>query len=284
MDDLPEILETPETIVPIRTTGSRAPLLCIHPVSGSAYPYLVLADRLHPEQPIYGFEAPGYDDDRPPLTSLPEMSAYYVSLMHALWPDTQCCLLGWSLGGVVAFDMARRLTADGVRVPRVIMVDTKVPVRAPLPTEKSMEHKFMYDLMALADTAAPELDAVFARLPDDADPAATFAVIEGSNVLPPEVDAELLHHRYRIYRTHVAAIHDFEIHEVYAGLVTSIRASGTDPQYLQWGPLTSDLQEHTVTGDHHSIWTGAGLAQLTDIVARSLDETERHKTELGGLA
>jgi len=163
-------------------------------------------------------------------------------------------------------------------------VDAEVPVRASLPTEKSMQRKFMYDLMALADTAAPELDAVFARLQDNADPAVTFAVIENSNVLPPEVDAELLHHRYRIYRTHVAAIYDFEIHEVYDGPVTSIRASGTDPQYLQWGPLASDLQEHTVAGDHHSIWTGAGLAQLTDIVARSLDETERHKAKLGGRA
>jgi thioesterase domain-containing protein len=269
MDDLPD------TVVPIRTTGDRAPLFCVHPVSGSAYLYLVLADRLHQEQPIYGLEAPGYDDDRPPLTSLPAMSACYTSILREHWPDRPYVLLGWSLGGVVALDMAQRLTADGATVPLVVMVDAEVPQRAPLPTEKSMQRKFMHDLMAIADTDTPELDVILAPLPDDAEPTATFDLIERSSLLPPELDAELLLHRYQIYRTHVAAIYDFEFDGVYQGPVTHIRATKTDPEYQRWGPIVRNLEEHAIVGDHHSIWTDPALTTLTAIVDSDLAGADR---------
>jgi len=281
MPGLPDT-ELPDTVVPIRTDGDRTPLFCIHPASGSAYSYLALADVLDPRQPVFGFEAPGYDDDRPPATSLSELAAYYVSILHEHWPQSPVCLLGWSLGGVVAFDMARRLTADGIEVPRVIMVDAELPDPGPLPSERAMQLKFMQDLMALADTSTPELERVFADVAEDADPEGTFTKVENSNLLPPELDAELLLHRYRIYNTHVKAIYAFKIEHVYHGPVTLVRASHTDPAYLNWAPYSTDLEEHTLAGDHHSIWTGTGLAKLGEIVSRNLDQARRQNAGLGG--
>jgi thioesterase domain-containing protein len=279
---MPDLAELPETVVPIRTAGARPPLFCIHPASGSAYSYLALADVLDPEQPIYGFEAPGYDDDREPATSLSELAAYYVDILREHWPRQPVCLLGWSLGGVVAFDMAKRLTADGVEVPRVVMVDAELPDPGPLPSERAMQLKFMQDLMSLADTSPPQLATVFAGVAQDADPADTFAKVEAASLLPPELDAELLAHRYDIYRTHVKAIYAYRIEGTYDGPVTLARASNTDPVWLNWAPHTPQLQEHTISGDHHSIWTGAGLASLGRIVSASLELSRRQGAELGG--
>lgn len=275
MNDLPDIDDLPDTIVPIRPAGSRPPLFCIHPVSGSAYLYLVLTDLLPADQPIYGIEASGYDDDQPPATSIPQMSAHYVSILREHWPHTPCYLLGWSLGGVVAIDMARRLTADGVEVPLVFMVDAEAPQRWDLPTERAMQYKFMHDLMAVADAGPPQLMSIFMPLPEDVDPTVSFGLVEESNILPPEVDAELLLQRYQIYRTHVAAIYNFEFDDVYPGPATHIRASETDPLYQKWGSVVSDLQEHTIVADHHSIWTGAALTELGAIVSSRLDEVQR---------
>lgn len=268
---MPDLL--PDTIVPMRETGARTPLFCVHPVSGSAYSYLGLAAMLGDDQPVYGFEAPGYDDDRPPVRTLGELSEYYVSLLLAHWPGRPVSLLGWSLGGVVAFDMAQRLAAAGVAVPALVLVDAEVPERAPLPSEKAMLLKFMHDLMAVSDASASStssvraLDAIVARQPEDADPAAVFDAVERAAILPMEVDTELLLQRYGIFRVHVAALFDFEVRAPYSGPVTLIRASKTPEVYLRWGPVAPDLREHTIEGDHHSIWTGEGLAAIAGIVA-----------------
>ena len=262
--------ELPDTIVPIRETGDRTPLFCVHPVSGSAYTYLGLAGLLRDDQPVYGFEAPGYDDGEDPLTTLGDMSRLYVSLLREHWAGRPVNLLGWSLGGVVAFDMAQRLTATGTEVPMVVIVDAETPEVSPLRTEKAMLQTFMHDLLSISNIAAPALAPLLTALPNAADPAAVFADIERSAILPEEVDAELLEHRYRIYRTHVAASHAFEIDGTYSGAVTLIRGSKTPDELLRWGPVALNLDEQTIEGDHHSIWTGESLVAMADIVTRRL--------------
>lgn len=262
--------EFPDSVVPIRDGGSRPPLHCVHPVSGSAYSYLPLASLLDEDQPIYGFEAPGYDDDRPPATSLADLSAEYVSILRAADPDTPVSLLGWSLGGVVAFDMALRLTALGVEVPRLVLVDAEVPVKGPLPSERAMQQKFVQDLLAIDGSSPPEVERVFAGVAEEADPVDTFARVERSGLFPEEVDAELLCHRFAIFRTHVAALFDFEVTEPHSGPVTVIRAAATPPEWMDWSPWAPCREEHVLDGDHHSIWTGDALARLGRIVAASL--------------
>ncbi|MBM7774642.1 thioesterase domain-containing protein [Actinokineospora baliensis] len=265
----------PDTIVPMRETGTRTPLFCVHPVSGSAYSYLGLAGLLGDDQPVYGFEAPGYDDDRQPARTLGELSEYYVSLLDAHWPDQPVTLLGWSLGGVVAYDMAQRLAAAGVAVPALVLVDVKVPYRAPLPPEKAMLVKFLHDLTAVAHTstdAAPtsladKLDAIVETYPADADPAAVFDAVERAAVLPEEVDAELLLQRYRIFRAHVAALFDFEVRTPYHGPVIHIRAATSAGDQMRWERVAPALREYVVQGDHHSMWTGNGLSSIAGIVA-----------------
>ena len=59
-----------ETLLPIRATGSRPPLYCVHPISGSAYAYTALGCLLASDQPVYGFESPGFEDGQMIFPSL----------------------------------------------------------------------------------------------------------------------------------------------------------------------------------------------------------------------
>jgi thioesterase domain-containing protein len=127
-----------ERIVPLQPEGTAPPLFCVHASSGSAYSYLELARLLGADRPVYGIEAPGFDGDREPVRSLPALSAEYTGTLRTFRPDGDFLLLGWSLGGIIAFDMARRLTAAGARVRQVVMVDVSVPRVAELPSEKEI--------------------------------------------------------------------------------------------------------------------------------------------------
>ncbi|MEN3357031.1 MAG: hypothetical protein V7637_1013 [Mycobacteriales bacterium] len=257
-------------LVPLAPAGAAAPLFCVHPVSGSAYAYAGLSSLLGDDRPVYGLEAPGFDDDQDPVGSLPALSAGYVEALRQFRPDGPYCLLGWSLGGVVAFDMALRLRAVGARVPALVLVDSDLPVRTPLPTGKTMVQMFMHDLLRVADLPVAGLDGVFAGFPADADPDAVLAAVAEAGVLPVEADADFLGDRYAVFRVYLAALYDYERPGDFLGRLTFVRAAESNRDTMCWDTAAATVQEHVVPGDHHSMWVGANLEMLADIVRRAL--------------
>ena len=147
-----------EALLPIRTSGSRPPLYCVHPISGSAYPYAAIGQLLDSDQPVYGFESPGFEDGRTPLTSLEALSAEYVEVLGDVAPGGPYFLLGWSMGGAIAFDMAQRLSASGASVPLLVLIDTAVPAKMELPAQKAMLHRFVVDMIGVSGTSPAGLD------------------------------------------------------------------------------------------------------------------------------
>jgi thioesterase domain-containing protein len=243
----------------------------VHPVSGSPYVYAGLARLLEEDRPVWGFEAPGYDDDREPLTSFDALAAEYLPALRRDRPGGPYLLLGWSLGGSLAFYLAQQLAASGAPVPVLVLVDATVPFRSPLPVEREMLRKFLHDLLALGGLPAAGLDEIVARFPAEVPPERLFAEVERSGLLPEDADADFLDYRYSVFRAHIGALYDFEPAGGYDGPVTVVRASGTDPAYMHWERVAGRVTEHTVQGDHHSIWSGAGLLHLAQIVQQTLD-------------
>lgn len=259
-----------ERLVPLRTEGSAPPLYCVHAVSGSAYSYAGLARLLGPDQPVYGLEAPGFDGDRTPVRSLPDLSAEYAEILRHTRPQGGYRLLGWSMGGVIAFDMAQRLAAAGAEVAQVVLVDSSLPWVAELPPEREIQRRFLHDVAGIAGVTGADLDPALDGLPPDAAPAATFAAVERSGVLPGELDADLLDERYTVFRAHIEAMFAFEITERYHGPVLHIMAERSDRRYARWDEVADDLTEHVIPGDHHSIWNGEGLLAMGALVRAAL--------------
>jgi thioesterase domain-containing protein len=265
-----------DRIIPLAEVGDATPLFCVHAVSGSAYSYAGLANQLSAGQsgaagrPVFGFEAPGFDDDRTPLRSLPALSEEYVATLREFRPDGEYQLLGWSMGGVIAFDMAQRLAAAGVRVARLILIDVGLPWVADLPPEKEIQRRFMGDMMGIAGAPPAALDAVFAGLPDDVGPEVTFAAVEEAEILPEEIDADMLADRFAVFRAHIEALFAFEVTEKYDGPVVHIMSADSKPEYMRWDRVATDLTEHIVPGDHHSIWTPDRLPAMIGLIRAAL--------------
>lgn len=130
----PKVLsdEPLSTLVPLKTpagTGPpKPPLYCIHPDHGLVLFYQALANRLPPDQPVYGLQSVGVDYDEAPLTSLEDMAARYLRDIKKFQPDGPYYLGGFSLGGVVAAEMARQLHANGEQVGLLALFDAYAPV------------------------------------------------------------------------------------------------------------------------------------------------------------
>jgi thioesterase domain-containing protein len=116
------------TVVPLRNMGaSRPPLFIVHGVGGNVLGFYALAKCLDCDQPVYGIQAQGLLPGREAKLRLEEMAAEYVQDMRAVCPAGPYHLLGFSFGGLVAYEIARQLHAAGLEVGMVGMLDTRQP-------------------------------------------------------------------------------------------------------------------------------------------------------------
>ena len=111
------------SLVPMRATGERPALFCVHGGAGTVLFYHELVDSLGEDQPVFALQAAGLYGDRAPQLSVEDMAAGYVEQIRQARPEGPYALAGYCFGGMVAFEMARRLRAEGAEVSMVIMLN-----------------------------------------------------------------------------------------------------------------------------------------------------------------
>ncbi|ORI12807.1 hypothetical protein BJD99_02785 [Rhodococcus sp. 1163] len=110
-----------DILLPIRDHGDVAPVFCVHPMLGFAWPYAGLMSFLDEDRPIYGLQSPGLSMSEEVPTSIHEYAARYVVEVRRVRPTGPYHLLGWSLGGVIAHAMAAQLREAGDTVTLTMM-------------------------------------------------------------------------------------------------------------------------------------------------------------------
>ncbi|MGW0584306.1 amino acid adenylation domain-containing protein, partial [Streptomyces sp. NPDC002920] len=118
---LPAMKESLRTLLPIRTHGSRPPLFCVHPRSGLSWCFAPLAGFVPSGIPLYGLQARDVDDAGELPGSIRKMAEEYIKELRTVQPSGPYHLLGWSMGGRVAQEMAVQLQEDGQQVALIIM-------------------------------------------------------------------------------------------------------------------------------------------------------------------
>ena len=116
-------------VVPLRDSGAKPPLFCVHAIDGEVTPYKTLADHMNGDRPVYGIgfgtlfyklrSKAGLD------TSVSDLANCYVEEVLRLQPEGPYFLLGYSFGGYVAHEMARQLQSRGHEVAFLAILDTR---------------------------------------------------------------------------------------------------------------------------------------------------------------
>ncbi|MGW9595207.1 non-ribosomal peptide synthetase, partial [Streptomyces chartreusis] len=131
-------------MLPIRPTGSRPPLFCVHGGLGFGIPFAALVEHLDSEQPVFALQARGLGGDEPLPRDLAEVADEYVERIRGVQPSGPYHLLGWSYGGVVAHEMAVRLRAAGEEVAYLANLDAfPDDARGAAPTDEEFLADFL---------------------------------------------------------------------------------------------------------------------------------------------
>jgi amino acid adenylation domain-containing protein len=121
-------------LVTLQGGAQRPPLFIAHGIGGSVLSFMELATELGREHPVYGFQLPVVIDAQ--NADLTRMAAHYLSQVRELQPCGPYYLAGHSSGGLVVFEMACQLIAQGEAIGLLALLDCDPDVG------KSPQHPF----------------------------------------------------------------------------------------------------------------------------------------------
>ncbi|MEU4797567.1 AMP-binding protein [Streptomyces sp. NPDC023327] len=238
-------LALPDGIVALRPRGEGTPLFCVHPAGGEATGFRHLAACPELRGPLYALQTTpvGADEDR----SVEALAARYLTAVRAVAPTGPYLLLGWSMGGLVAFEMARLLELRGEQVEMVFLVESYLS--AQLPEFEEDDGDDGGDELEKPGPVAAEEDMTAA-------------------------EAFRLALRRRTNRAHLRAARAYRPSR-YAGPVALVQADKQDADFRHtairsWSRVCAPAQltPHTLEGDHLTLFEPPYVTELARLIDR----------------
>ncbi len=252
--------------------GRGAPFFCVHAIGGEVFSYVHLARHLsHPlaGQPVYGLQAP----EETLQETLEEMAAFYVRCLREVQPSGPYSIGGWSLGGVVAFEMARQLEYQGETVALLALIDATAPGEAAEAAEGGrLVALFAADLARLYGLGLLAPPPGFGEWTETAalDWVASRAEEEG--LLPPGLDRGELERRFAVFRAEYRRLDGYsgEPSAVPLLLLRAAQPPGRDPE-LGWARLSRQpVEVREIPGDHYTLLQEPHVRELASILGERL--------------
>lgn len=259
-------------LVAIQPKGTRLPIYVISGLGGNVIEFHNLAFYLGENQPMYGFLPRGLDGKDPYHTRVEDMAADYVQAIRSMQPEGPYQLLGYSFGGIVAFEMARQIVAQGGHVGLLGLLDT-------------MEWHYMERALAERDSfqvICRHVEAL-ARPERGVNRVSYFKKLLG--VKYSRLKYRLFNALGRALPQKIASIEEMNAYaavnyhpEAYPGKLTLFRSTqrvaqeGNDT-LLGWGELASGgVEVHHVRSTHFSILKQPGVKVLAERLRARLDD------------
>ena len=245
-----------------------APVVCVHPVSGRAADYQLLADALDWPGPVLGISAPAPGSDaREPGYRLTELASQYCDHLDLRVPQL---LLGWSLGGVIAAELSRIIVARGGVVTFLGALDSRAPqpeMRA-RPTDRDTLARFFLHQTALTRELTPVAP------PASTAPGDLLAALRTLGVADEFGDPAELERRLQIFMGLIRALFHHVQHPVPIKLHLFESAdehpSHPRPPTLGWDELAPSIERRQIAGTHFSLLAPHRIDALARTISRCL--------------
>jgi thioesterase domain-containing protein len=274
------------SLVPIQPGGSKRPLFLVHPAGGHVFPYIHLAQFLGADQPCYGMQARGLEDGQDPHTRIEDMAAWYLQALQTVQPTGPYLLGGWSMGGVVAFEMAQQLHAQGQRVALLALFDGRIPTPDETFPEDDAEAIGLVERYFGISFGPMES---LAELPKDQQLAFMLEQAKSAGLEPEELDVSQARRFVDLLRSDLRATQSYVL-RLYPGCVTFFKASETlagaspDPT-LGWSAWArGGVEVHIVPGNHANLMYEPHVEVLAEKLTACLNQAQSVELEEKGNA
>ena len=274
-------------VVRFRPAGSKRPLIAIH---NTGVCYYQLSKQFDADQPLTALQLFDPSIANPDLPkTIEEIAAGYVQLIYKFQPAGPYHLIGWCVGGVLAFEVGRQLAAAGHEVPMLFIIEAWAPGhsrrisrwRAILADysyrwqliaadwQRVMWRQQSFGMFLARRTLAKKLLRWFGLVQNQESGRVTF---ETRDVSAENYDQWLLGYLEDAERCYQP--------KPYSGKIILLR-SALEPhgifldRLMGWSAFaTGGVELAVIDGDHFTIFQGRGLEQMAKHIAGVLDSLE----------
>jgi thioesterase domain-containing protein len=214
------------------------------------------------------------------------MAASYVAALRAAQPKGPYRLGGWSIGGVLAYEMARQLRESGDEVEFLALFDSLAPVRSRGEGQEIEEIDdsvllagLARDLAGLSGRPVTLAPAELTGLDPEAGLARVIERVREAGALPVGVTAEQIGRLWRVFRANVRAVRAYTPRPAAgSGPGTTLFVTHDNPERdslgadLGWRKLVGGgLAVRELSGDHYSLLREPVVKELADGLSRRLE-------------
>ncbi len=227
---------------------SSRPLFLVHPVSGYALCYNELAGHIDHPCAIFGLQVDGVSFPE----SMDAMAGQYIQAMKRVQPEGPYLVGGWSMGGVVAYEIAQQLKQAQERVDLLLMLDSFCPGSRHVSGEMREEDE-RAPLVAVAAGLGIEKD-LLDKMPLEDLLETVLRLGHEQKHLPSSFGMQELRERYTARVANAKAMRAYRP-SPFDGEIQLVRAQeNNDPDwFLGWGALAAKVAVTEQSGGHSSM-------------------------------
>jgi acetoacetyl-CoA synthetase len=258
-------------LVLLKDGSAETPLFITHGLGGSVIDFFQVVKHIRTPHPIQGMQAKGIDGTEEPFDRIEDMAQFYLDAIRQVQPHGPYLLAGYSLGGLVTFEMAQRLTADGEKVALLAMLDSYPEIRY---LSLAQRARLVMRLATRRATTAMKLP-VGEALSLILRPSRRRSALATSGALyQPPVTVSLSPAMQRARESAYLALTRYKP-RFYAGKIRFVRAEiptdfPADPAAV-WAHLADEFEVETVPGDHLGIMS-THYEKLASAISRYVEE------------
>ncbi|MDV8077250.1 polyketide synthase Pks13 [Rhodococcus sp. IEGM 1370] len=265
-----------------RPEGSTAtPVFAFHSAGSSTVAYEPLLRKLPAGTPMYGLERV-----EGPIAV---RAAEYVPLIKAIQPEGPYVFVGWSLGGILAYEVARQMEEEGIEVAYVGLLDTVMP-GTQIPDTKDEVRKRWERYAAFAKkTYNVDYPIPYDKLVESDDEGQIRIITDLVKLSGAKIPGGIIEHQRTSWLDN-RAIQTAELKK-YGGHVTLYMADkyhddaiALEPAYATreehggWGPVVEDLEIVYVGGDHLAVVDEPYIGKIAAHLSKTLENIESART------
>jgi amino acid adenylation domain-containing protein/non-ribosomal peptide synthase protein (TIGR01720 family) len=221
---------------------ANIPLFMFPPLLGGAETYIDLAHHLGSDSPIYSLESYNLHSGHPLVSDLAELAWFYSSVILAILEERQShqdiCLGGWSMGGLLAWEVASQLSKKSINIDKLYLIDTPVQLNhfQSQTSKISFEH-YLSQLMNVA-----------------------------------KMDMALKEKLYKIYEADRTALTTYRLQPNCCEVILFTAEESYGNLQESWDKVAKIIQCHNFSGSHFDIMKGENLQKIAAIINSSLSE------------
>ncbi|WP_230255469.1 non-ribosomal peptide synthetase/type I polyketide synthase [Rhodopirellula halodulae] len=262
-------------LAPLKVTGDRTPLFMVHPPGGIVVCYRELAASLPDDQPLYAIRSRGLHGKELLPQTMQHMAAEYVEAVRSVQPTGPYMIGGWSVGGVIAMELAQQLIADGEQVANLVLLDSSIPSGASdlvSPEDQSnvgLEYGIDMDLEELLQLPSEE------QLPFLWQHAEKLGVLD--NNTPADVAARAIDDLKTLFHHHLTLTTQYKMQPIESRVLlyrpTDVPFETEGSVDRGWSRLSEQTEVIMTPGHHHSMVQAPHVKQLAQSIYEQLSQS-----------